>query len=84
MDEYRPGWTTGQKIACLALFAVAMLALRFVLHAVVPPMHDAATAEIGAGPVAAIIALVFLACAFFGYRPLVAGWLAKRRLDAGK
>lgn len=84
MDEYRGHWTLGQKIACLVLFAAVMLALRFVLHAVVPPASQWADDTIGPTPHAIIVLVVFCTAAAFVYPPLVRGWLAKRRLDADK
>lgn len=77
--EYRARWTTGQKIACLILYAAAMGVVWFMLKAVVPPSVEAAQGAIGIGPLGVLMLLGWLALAFFGYRPLVKGWLAKRR-----
>lgn len=75
-----PRWL--QVTLSLVLFAAAMLALRWVLHATVPSGMRWAYDTIGRDTVLGIMAVLFCIGAYFGYGPLLRAWLAKRRGSA--
>lgn len=72
-----PRWL--QITLSLVLFAAAMLALRWVLHATVPGGIRWADAMIGKNAVTGIMVAAFCAGAYFVWWPLLRAWLAKRR-----
>lgn len=70
--------TRTQVILCWVLFAGAMALLSVVLHTIVPPIMTGLQGAVGVGPLGVAMLALWLVAAFFGYRPLLAGWLARR------
>ncbi|MEG9526152.1 MAG: hypothetical protein MIL41_10330 [Hyphomicrobiales bacterium] len=71
--------TRTQIILCWALFTGAMALLSVVLHAVVPPLMTSLQSAVGVGHLGALMLGIWLVVAFYGYRPLLTRWLARRR-----
>lgn len=72
-----PRWL--QITLCWLLFTAAMALLSWVLHAYVPPVMTSMQDAIGVGTLGILMLLGWLVLAFFGYRPLMRNWLARRR-----
>lgn len=72
-----PRWL--QITLCWLLFAGAMALLSLLLHAYVPPVMSSMQDAIGVGTLGILMLLGWLVLAFFGYRPLLRNWLARRR-----
>jgi membrane protease YdiL (CAAX protease family) len=77
MMRRRP--TAFDVILCIVLFAVAMLALRWVLHATLPGGLRWADNVFGQEAVTGTMIALFCAGAYFAWWPLFRAWLAKRR-----
>jgi hypothetical protein len=75
---------SGRIVACLVLFAVAMGLVSWLLHIIVPPASAWADDTVGTAPHGLLLLAALGACAIFGYRPLVKGWLTNRRLQSGR
>lgn len=71
--------TRTDVILCWALFTGAMAALSWLLHAIVPPIMTSLQGAIGVGTLGILMLVGWLVLAFYGYRPLLLGWLARRR-----
>jgi hypothetical protein len=71
--------TRTQVILCWLLFTGAMALLSVVLHLTVPPVMITLQDAVGVGPLGILMLAVWLVAAFYGYRPLLRGWLARRR-----
>ena len=71
--------TRTQVILCWLLFTGAMALLSVILHAIVPPVMTVLQDAVGVGLLGILMLAVWLAAAFYGYRPLLRGWLARRR-----
>ncbi|MBK3406302.1 hypothetical protein H0176_23470 [Methylorubrum populi] len=77
MPRRRP--TAFDVILCIVLFAIAMLALRWLLHATVPGLLAQADEILGENVVTGVMIAVFLVAAYFGWGPLIRARLAKGR-----
>lgn len=71
--------TRTQIILCWVLFTGAMALLSVVLHAVVPPLIGALQRAVGVGALGILMLAAWLVIAFYGYRPLLARSLVRRR-----
>ncbi|KOX55103.1 hypothetical protein ADL19_13445 [Streptomyces purpurogeneiscleroticus] len=71
--------TRTQIVLCWVLFTGAMALLSVILRAIVPPVMTALQGAIGVGLLGIMMLAVWLVLAFYGYRPLLRGWLARRR-----
>ena len=71
--------TRTDVILCWLLFTAAMAALSWLLHAIVPPFMTSLQGAIGVGTLGLLMLAGWLVLAFYGYRPLLRGWLARRR-----
>ncbi|MDE3749389.1 hypothetical protein [Methylobacterium radiotolerans] len=71
--------TRTQVILCWLLFTAAMALLSWALHAYVPPVMTSLQDAFGIGTVGILMLIGWLVLAFFGYRPLLRNWLARRR-----
>lgn len=70
--------TRTQIVLCWALFAGAMALLSVLLHSFVPPAMTWLQDTVGVGPLGIAMLALWLVIAFYGYRPLLRGWLARR------
>lgn len=70
--------TRTQVLLCWVLFTGAMALLSVVLHAIVPPVVAGLQGAVGVGPLGVAMLALWLVVAFYGYRPLLRGWLARR------
>lgn len=71
--------TRTDVILCWLLFTAVMAALSWLLHAIVPPVMTSLQGAIGVGTLGILMLAAWLVLAFYGYRPLLLGWLARRR-----
>lgn len=71
--------TRTEVVLCWLLFTGAMAALSWLLHTIVPPIMTSLQGEIGVGTLGILMLAGWLILAFYGYRPLLRGWLARRR-----
>lgn len=71
--------TRTQVILCWLLFTAVMAGLSWLLHAYVPPVMTSLQDAIGVGTLGILMLIGWLVLAFFGYRPLLRNWLARRR-----
>ena len=70
--------TRTDVILCWLLFTAAMAVLSWLLHAFVPPIMTMLQGAIGVGPLGILMLALWLVAAFYGYRPLMRGWLTRR------
>lgn len=70
--------TRTQVFLCWALFTGVMALVSAVLHAIVPPVMTRLQGAVGVAPLGVAMLALWLVIAFYGYRPLLRGWLARR------
>ena len=70
--------TRTQIVLCWILFTATMALLSVLLHAFVPPIMISLQSAFGVGPLGVAMLAVWLVAAYFVYRPLLAGGLARR------
>lgn len=71
--------TRTDVILCWLLFTAVMGALSWLLHTIVPPVMTSLQGAIGVGTLGVLMLAGWLVLAFYGYRPLLLSWLARRR-----
>lgn len=71
--------TRTEIIVCWLAFTVVMAVLSILLHAVVPPVMTSLQDAIGVGTLGILMLIGWLALAVYAFRPLLRGWLARRR-----